>query len=289
MQPIATIPVANVLGEGVLWDGRTQSVWWTDIEQCRLYRYVWPGGPLKTYVTPERLGSFGFVSGSSRLVAAFETGFALFDPETGALDWLWRKVRPGQRLNDGRVDCQGRFWAGSLAERREEKGKAELYCLDGKGQVTTHARGLTISNGICWSPDSSRFYLADSPAKLIWRYGFDPAAGTISDRQVFAADAGGIPDGSAVDAGGCLWNASWDTGCVIRYAPDGRLDRRIALPAGRPTCVAFGGPELNLLFVTSARFELDPEALQRQPEAGHLFVFLLDVAGLPEHRYRLSR
>jgi len=284
MIPIDAIKVGNTLGEGVLWDVETQSLWWTDIEERSLYRYDWNRRILDRHATPERLGSFGFIQGSGRLIAAFESGFSFFDPSSGATDWLARPEvgRPGLRFNDGRVDRQGRFWAGSMAESEAAAGQGSLYRLDGNGRVSRQETGITISNSICWSPDGSVFYFADTPRRTIWHYACD-AGGAISNRRVFAeTPPGAFPDGATVDAEGFIWCAHWGAGQVVRYAPDGRIDRRLEVPARQPSCVALGGPDLDLLFVTSARIDLNDAA----PGDGDVFITQAGVRGLPENRFR---
>jgi sugar lactone lactonase YvrE len=291
MEPIKIIRVGNTLGEGVLWNVETQSLWWTDIEERCLYRYTWSSQSLTRLTTPERLCSFGFVHGSDRLIAAFESGFALYDPIDGATAWLARPEagRFGLRLNDGRVDRQGRFWAGSMAETAARAGEANLYCVDEAGHAHRREGGITISNGICWSPDSSTFYFADSPRRTIWQYAFDAASGDISDRRVFAeTPEGALPDGANVDAEGFLWSAQWGAGRVVRYAPDGRIDRILEVPDSQPSCVAFGGPDLDLLFVTTARDGLKESVLKREINAGDVFVYNVGVAGLPDGRFLLN-
>jgi sugar lactone lactonase YvrE len=291
VEPAKIIEVGNTLGEGVLWDVETQSLWWTDIQERRLYRYDWNSRSLNQFITPERLCSFGFIQGSSQLIAAFESGFALYDAAGNSTTWLARPEldRPGIRLNDGRVDCQGRFWAGGMAETDAAVGKARLYCLDGTGRMHIRESGITVANSICWSPDSTGFYFADSQRRTIWRYAFDAASGEISDRRIFAqTPSGASPDGAAVDSEGFLWCAQWGAGRVARYAPGGHIERVLELPVSQPSCVTFGGPNLDLLFVTSARVGLSRDALARHPGAGNVFVYNVGITGLPEGRFLLS-
>jgi len=288
MTPATIISVGNTLGESVLWNVETQSLWWTDIQERRLYRFDWDSQSLTQLALPERLCSFGFVAGSECLIAAFESGFALYDPRDGKVAWLARPElnRPGMRLNDGRVDRQGRFWAGSMAETAANTGKAHLYCVDETGRAHCRESGITISNSICWSPDSTRFYFADSPRRTIWQYAFDAASGSISDRRVFVETPdGAFPDGASVDAEGFLWSAQWGAGRIVRYAPDGCIERVLEVPASQPSCIAFGGPNLDLLFVTTAREGLKEEALKREISAGDVYVYDIGVVGLPEGRF----
>jgi len=284
MKPGERIEVADELGECVLWDSATQSVWWTDIEGRALHRLDWLSRTLQTYATPTRLASFGFVEGGSALIAAFDCGFALFDPVSGTMGTCIHPegLDDGLRMNDGRVDRQGRFWAGSMVEKRPSEREARLYCV-GAGRIETRERGLVIANGLCWSPDNTFCYFADSMHRIIWRYRFDAQTGELSERREFARSRGeAVPDGATVDADGYLWSAQWGGGCVIRYAPDGRIDRIVDVPVSQPSCVAFGGPDLDLLFVTSARCGLTAP----QTGAGDLFVYNVATRGLPESRFK---
>ena len=284
------VAVGNTLGEGVLWDVPGQRAWWTDIQERRLYRYDPVARLLDQFELPQRLGSFGLIEGSDRIIAAFETGFAFYQPESGQLEWI---EQPGHeaanvRFNDGRVDRQGRFWAGSMVEGAGA-ASGKLYCL-ASGAPGASSKilltGIAISNSICFSPDGRQMYFADSPHRMIVRYDLDPHGGAISNRQVFArTPPGAYPDGSHVDAQGHLWNAQWGSGKVVRYAPDGTISGTIDVPASHVSCVAFGGADLDLLFVTSARQELNPIQLAGEPHAGDLFIYQLNIKGLADARF----
>jgi L-arabinonolactonase len=286
---IDTVSVGNTLGEGVLWDSVGKRAWWTDIQERQLYRYEPVSRALERFDLPQRLGSFGFIEGSERLIAAFESGFAYYHPPTAALEWISRpqQAAANVRFNDGRVDAQGRFWAGTMVEGTGEPN-AKLYCLAG-GVSAEHLTQISICNSLCFSPDRRRMYFADSPQCAILVFDLDPDSGVLSNRRIFArTPPGAFPDGSNVDSQGHLWNAQWGAGCVMRYAPDGTISGRIDLPVTQPTCVAFGGAALDLLFITSAREGLDAAALSTQPQAGHVFIFQTDVAGCEESRYRIA-
>jgi L-arabinonolactonase len=290
MDPVAVIQAENMLGECILWDAQTESAWWTDIAGKALLKFDWRKRSLSRFPTPTRLGSFGFIEGQNFIIGAFEAGFALFDPETGMTSALLRPegLTSTMRLNDGRVDPQGRFWAGAMVETPDRTHLAALYCLE-NGNIQAQEQGVAISNGICWSPDGTRFYFADSARQIIWRYAFDIVAGAISDREEFARTTGpACPDGATVDEEGYLWSAQWAGGCVVRYAPDGQIDRVIQMQVSQPTCVAFGGPNLDLLFVTTARAGLDQAMLLSQTGAGDVFVYNVGVRGLPENRFKLN-
>jgi L-arabinonolactonase len=287
---LTTIPVANTLGEGVLWDEMKECLWWTDIPERRLYHYDPSQGIYEWHSLPERLCSFGFVADSDLLICAFESGFAYYHPPSGNIEWLERPLHAvsGVRFNDGRVDRHGRFWAGSMVEGNHTPA-GKLYCLDGRVSEV-HLSGLTISNSVCFSPDGHYMYFADSPHRTIIRFETDRMTGALSNRTLFAVTPpGAFPDGSTIDREGYLWNAQWGGGCIVRYAPSGAVSFRIDLPVTQPTCVAFGGTGLDLLFVTTAREGLTGPALMAQPTAGDVFVFQTDVAGIFETRYRRQR
>ena len=290
---IDIVPVGHLHGEGVQWNADDGCLWWTDISGCALHRYALEQRQLHSWATPERLGCFAFVEGDARLLAAFASGFALFDPATGRVEWLDRcePAGSGRRFNDGRVDRQGRFWAGTMVEDAAVAGpySAALYCLGADGRAQPRETGVGIANGLCWSPDGHTLYFADSPRHAIYAYDFDVDSGRIGNRRQFARTGPGVePDGSCVDAEGCLWNAQWGAGRVLRYAPDGRVLETLETPGAlQPTCVAYAGPALDLLCVTSARVGLAPAALAAQAHAGDLFVYQAGVRGLRESRARL--
>lgn len=285
---IETLRVENELGEGVIWDAAGAAVWWTDIQGSALYRYRPQDKKLEQWATPERLGSFALVANSDQLICGFASGFAYFNPASGAIQWLSKieSDNSGTRLNDGRADRQGRFWAGSMVEVGEQ-GAGALYCLDHQLRVSSQIAGLSISNGLCWSPDGTIMYHTDTPSRRIYRYDFDTATGAISNQSLLVrTEKGCFPDGATVDADGYLWSAQWAASRVVRYSPEGEIDFVLSLPVSQPTCVAFGGPELNRLFITSAYQGLDAEARAAQPEAGNLFIFETDIAGIADPQFQ---
>ena len=279
-----TVSVENELGEGVIWDAAGAAVWWTDIEGRALYRYSPADKQLQQWSTPERLGCFALVADSDNLICGFASGFAYYNPATGAVQWLGKiePDNPGTRLNDGRADRQGRFWAGSMVEAGEPGGGA-LYSINNQLQVCRQISGLTISNGLCWSPDGKLMYHTDTPSRSIYRYEFDTASGVISNQRLLVrTEKGCFPDGATVDAEGYIWSAQWAASRVVRYSPAGEVDFILPLPVSQPTCVAFGGPGLNRLFITSAHQGLDNRARAAQPEAGNLFIFETDIQGVAD-------
>lgn len=225
---IETVTVKNTLGEGVIWNSRSSTIWWTDIESCRLYCYDLRSKEHKYYFTPERLCSFAFTTNKDWLIVAFESGFAYYNPLNEEVRWITRPQvdQPHIRFNDGRVDRQGRFWAGTMVEDQiDEREKGCLYRLDPDGKAIPVLGDLLIPNSLCWSPDSRKLYFADSVANRIDQYDFDAISGTLSNRETFAKTPDHIyPDGSIIDKDGYLWNAQWGASRVVRYAPDGEID-----------------------------------------------------------------
>jgi L-arabinonolactonase len=292
MELVATIPAACVLGEGPVWDHRLSCLWFTDIQSSQLLRLDWPSAELTRFALPERLGSLGLTADPELLVCAFASGFALYAPATGICQWLHKTESEyrGVRMNDGRVDRQGRFWAGSMVENRKVAGSdgGALYRLDDTHTSPVALRGgITISNATCFAPDGTALYFTDTPTQDILRYPLDAETGAIGEPAVFAQIVGeAYPDGADVDAEGRLWNAEWGSGRVTAYSPDGSQFAQIDLPVSHVTCPAFGGADLNLLFVTSAREGLSDEQLAREPNAGDVFVYRLGVTGLPASIWR---
>lgn len=287
---IDAIDVGNTLGEGVLWRASDQSAWWTDIQERKLFRLSWPGGALKTFNLPERLGSFGFIAGDdSRLVCAFASGFALFQPATGEVDWISRptELLNGLRLNDGGVAPDGTFWAGSMVETEAGDEKLSGFYRLSDGVASLIFNGLRISNGVAWSPLGDEVYFADSAKQVIYRSAYPPSSFELSEQEVFAKLATGAPDGAATDRAGRYWSAIWGEAALNCYLPDGELLQTIEVPAKQPTCVAFGGSDENLIFVTSAREGLSEAELYEFPKSGSLFVYKSNTCGSRAYRYML--
>jgi sugar lactone lactonase YvrE len=287
VQATCAVDCKNVLGEGAVWCPREHVLWWIDISNPSLWRFDPRADRVDHWPLPKPPGSFALRK-TGGFLFAFRNGLATLDAPGGELQW--REV-PGlalgdERFNDGKADRAGRFWSGTL-DRRLAAPIGQLYRVEPGFRVTAVDRGFTISNGIGWSPDDRTMYFTDTPSRRIYRYDFDPAAGTVANRRVLVeVEPGhGGPDGMTVDAEGFVWSAQFDRWCVNRYAPDGRLDRSIRLPVQRPTTCMFGGPDLATLYVTSARMDLADAALAGQPQAGGVFALEPGVRGLPEPRF----
>jgi L-arabinonolactonase len=281
------VDAKNKLGEVPVWDRVDQALWWVDIEGKLLQRYEEKTGRTREWHLPERIGSFALRE-QGGLVCAMASGLAFFDTETGELDWIARPdTNPRNRFNDGKCDRNGRFWAGTMDDKLTEHSGA-LFRLDPDRYVHRVAEGIGISNSLAWSPDDRTFYFADTLDRTIYAYDYDKHRGTIANRRVLAdhKDQPGNPDGSTIDAEGYLWNAQWDGWRLVRFAPDGRVDRVVELPVQKPTSCMFGGPDLATLYVTTAVWDLQGEALARQPWAGALLAIDVGVKGLPEPRFK---
>jgi len=283
---VQRIDVGATLGEGVIWDHRLGEAFWTDIQGRTFYRYELSSKTLRHIDLEERLTAFGLSEDRQWLIAAFETGFAWFSAQSGEVCWIERleEGATGRRFNDGRVGPDGRFWCGTMVEDASLAGGEEgrLYCLDGEGRSVVAFSGVSISNSLCWSPDGATMYFADSPKRKIWAFEYDMKNGVAGAKRIFAETPEGVyPDGAVVDAEGCLWSAQWGGARVARYSPDGDLLVTVDVPISQPSCVAFGGDNLDLLFVTSAREGLSVERLDSEPFAGDVFVYKTESTGLP--------
>jgi L-arabinonolactonase len=279
----------NWLGESVIWDDRNSVLYWVDIHGKELWRWrPFEGGEPSIFSLPERPGAVGLRE-TAGLVLGMEKGFAFFDEGTGRLETVAsvEKNLPTTRLNDGRVDPVGRFVCGGMDEAADQQPISAVYSLEPDRSVRRLIDGVCCSNSTCWGANGKTLYFTDMPTRRIDKFDYDVERGTISNRQPFALfETGrGLPDGSTVDSEGCLWNAVWGGGKIVRFTPDGRLDREIRLPVTNPTCLAFGAKDLDVLFVTSAWFGLTEEQHDQEPLAGSLFAVEPGVRGLPESRY----
>lgn len=282
---VECVQTANaLLAESPSWDAKRRVLYWADLERPAIFRWNSQHGQTGFWPMSEPLGCVA-TARSGRLIFADAAGIGVLTPDTGEIERISdpEVSLPDNRFNDGKVDRQGRFWAGTMPAQGVQPS-GSLYRMDRNLKVRRMDEGFICSNGMGWSPDDRTMYFTDSIVRTIWAYDFEAASGQIGNRRVFArlpADDG-LPDGLAVDSEGFVWSAIWDGWRLIRYAPDGDIDREIRMPVQRPTSCAFGGDDLSTLFVTSASMGLDAAALARGPLAGGLFSIPVDVAGLPE-------
>lgn len=279
------------LGEGPIWDAETGCLFWIDSLGGIVHRLDPASGARQDYIVPAPIGSMSLCR-SGGAILSLQDGFHRYDFATGRATpfALLGLGNPDVRLNDGKTDRQGRFLAGTMHLHRAE-GEAVmggLFRLNPDGTTTQLVEDIATSNGPCFSPDGRTLYFADSSRQTIWAFDYDTAIGTPRNKRVFVdlSALGTAPDGATVDAEGHLWSALIRTGTIARFDPAGRMVRRIDFPVCYPTSLAFGGPDLDVLYVTSIskslRFE-DPAE-----DAGGLFAIEgLGIRGLAEPRCAL--
>ena len=278
------------LGECPTWDGAEQALFWIDSFAPALNRFDPATGATRRWALPDPVGSFALVEGRHAAVVALGSGLHELDLGTGATGLLHAAPydQVNYRFNDGRCDRQGRFWVGATRQHdsQEPDGGAAVWRLD-RGELSRQVTGTTIANGTAFSPDGRTMYLADRPNWQVLAFDFDPVAGIASNRRTFArVPEGHYPDGAAVDAEGGYWCALFRAGRILRFAPDGRLDRDLKAPSLMPTMICFGGPDLSTMFVTTTAWLLGKAGRAQEPQGGGLFRCDVGATGLPERRYR---
>lgn len=278
----------DVLGECPLWHVGEQALYWVDIRAPAIRRLDWASQSVRSWVMPGLVGSIALAEGGG-LVVALPDRIALFDTHSEALRTLAAIADPfeGHRFNDGRCDRQGRFWVGSM-HNTSRAPVGVLYRFDPAAGLVPALDGICIPNSLAWSPDGRTMYFADSLSHTISAHDFDIETAAIGPARVFARSAPpAFADGSTVDAEGFLWNAEFLGARLVRYAPDGRIDRVVPLAFARPTCCAFGGPDLATLFITSTSQPMANGAAD-SALAGGLFAMQPGVPGLAEPACRLA-
>jgi sugar lactone lactonase YvrE len=273
--------VRCTLGEGPVWVEREQAVYWVDIVEQRVFRWSREHG-VRSFEPGAHVCSLAPRVDGGFIGAGYD-GFLAIDLEKG----LTNLGNPeadleNNRFNDGKVDRSGRFWAGTM-DRREKEASGSLYRLDPDLCWTRIDTGYRVTNGPAFSVDGRTMYHTDSAIQRVYAFDLD-AAGSASARRLLVqfGDGDGYPDGMTLDAEGCLWIAFWDGWCVRRISPSGERLQELRLPVQRPTSCTFGGPGLDLLFITSARRDLSEDALAMQPNAGGLFMTVPGARGIAE-------
>jgi len=269
----------NRLGEGPRWHPVEHILYWVDIESKQIHRFDPVRAAHDQWSFDTTIGCLAFRE-QGGLILATGKGFQfwkpgespepILDPEAGKTD---------ARFNDGAVDPQGRFWAGTIASG----ASSALYRLDSDLQIKRMIDAVTISNGIGWSPDGDTMYFTDTLRYAVYAFDFDGPSGEISNRRVLISTEGeeGVPDGLAVDREGCIWSARWGGWKIVRYDPLGRMMQEIPVPVQQPTSCTFGGPDFKDLYITSAWTELSAQERSSQPHAGDLFRLQVETPGLP--------
>jgi sugar lactone lactonase YvrE len=289
---ITPLPVAaSLLGESPFWHPDEAALWWCDIPGQRLNRFD-PALGLHEHWDFQSEPGCCIPLPSGEFVLAMRDGLWRFDPKRGERKRLAKApYNPAlERFNDGKADPQGRVWAGTIYEPREP-ALAALYCYT-RGKIERRADGITVSNGLAFSPDGRTMYWSDTKAHVVYAFDFEPGGGTLANRRVFAqfplkvaeqdlATYGGRPDGAAVDSEGCYWTAMFEGARVLRLSPAGEVIAEVALPVRCPTMPCFGGADLRTLYITTAREKRPAEELAREPWAGCVLQLRVDVPGLP--------
>ncbi len=284
--PVQPVLAARArLGECPVWDAQQQQLYWIDIYNHRVHQFDPATGNSRWFETGDLVSAIA-LAGDNRLLLALRDRLAWLDTQTAQISVLHQIEfpYPDTRPNDGKCDPQGRFWIGSISETT---GQAALYRYDSDGSLHLMETGLTISNGLGWSPDGATFYLTDSPRRQIYAYDFEAETGSISNRRVLVdlGDEPVEPDGLAVDSQGNLWSALWDGWAVVCFSPAGQELQRVKMPVQRPTCVTFGGADFSDLYITSASVGLSQKEIQQGLYAGDLFRFSPDIPGMPTHSF----
>jgi sugar lactone lactonase YvrE len=275
------------LGEGPVWDPIERCVYFVDVVARRVHRIDVSSSASRVFDVDRMAGAVALTRGGD-LLLAMQGGFARLDPRTAAVRPIAtvEADRADIRMNDGKCDPAGRFWAGTMAiDERPHCGS--LYRLDPGGRVHTMLSGVSISNGLDWSADARVMYFIDSPTRGIDAFDFDLSSGAIANRRTVArvAHGSGVPDGMTLDTDGCLWVALWSGGAVHRYTPDGTLDAVVHVPCAYPTSCTFGGDDLGDLFITTAATKMSAAEREREPHAGGVFVARPGVTGRVPNRF----
>lgn len=290
------VDARNMCGEGPLWHPLHDAIYWTDINGFTVQRYTPGSGELRRWEFGEPACALSLTTDPDTLLLALGSQVILWSPRTDTRTVLARPEAdtPAHRLNDGATDPSGAFWVGSMPNNVAPDGTPQdvggftgsLFRVMPDGAVSAQDRGFGITNTLVWSPDQRTFHCGDSEANVIYAYDFDVRESRIDQRRTFFEGfERGAPDGSAMDVEGYVWNCRFGGKCLVRVAPDGRVDRVIELPASNVTNCDFGGPDLRTLYVTTAALG----APDGDEHAGGLFALELDVSGLPTHAFRLAQ
>lgn len=288
LQAELLIDAHALVGEGPIWDADASVLWWLDIMAGKLYAYDPDTAANREWDVGQHVGTV-VQRASGGLLLALRDGFAAYDPASGALEMLVDPEAhlPGNRFNDGKCDPGGRFWAGSMAYE-DQSDQGNVYRLDTDQSVHRMIEEIGISNGIIWSLDAKTMYYTDSLDFAIRAYDYDVETGGIRNERIVIdiPEAMGFADGFTIDEEGMLWVAHFGGSCVRRWNPDtATVLAEIALPTSCVTACAFGGPNLDRLYITSACFRLSEAEKAEQPHAGGLFVAEAGVRGVPSDKY----
>jgi sugar lactone lactonase YvrE len=281
--------IGNELGESPIWMPDEQALYWIDIEGCKVFKYTPSTKDLKTFEVDFPITSL-WPCADGRWITAAKTGLFYWDSKTGQSEFILDPEADAEdlRCNDAVVDRQGRLLVGTINGVVYDSPDGSIYRYDGGESIVKLDSGFACSNGIGFSPNGKTIYAADSFNNRIRAYDYDTDAGTVSGCRDFATIAAedGFPDGLIVDSEGFVWNAHWAGGRIRRYDPSGKMEREIKLPVANTTCLAFGGEQLDELYITTAWFTMSDEDRKANPTAGDLFRIKTDVKGLVEPKFK---
>lgn len=289
-EPRCLWPAGATLGEGLCWSVREQALYWVDILERQLHRCTADGGERRSWSFDDTISAVAERRSAPGLAVTLRRGLALFDPASARLQRLHEPEpeRAENRFNDGKCDAHGRFWGGTMDFAcRARTGALYRFGPNGHGDRVADL-GWAVTNGPTWSLDGRTLYVNNTVEREVVAYDFDAASGAIANPRVWLRfeSHDGFPDGMTTDADGRLWIAHWGAACVTCHAPDSATElQRVQLPTSHITNVAFGGPRMSTLFISSARFELSAKKLAAQPLAGALFAVETNAVGMPAHTF----
>ncbi len=280
------------IGESPIWSVPEQALYWIDVKAPAFYRLNPAAGATRTWPLPDEIGCYALYAREPAALLALRSGLFRLDLANDALTRLadppYNPLR--FRFNEGGCDGKGRFWTGTMFDPKEETGNPEpgpLFSYTASTGLIAQPDTALIANGLCWTKDGGAMFFAHSKEQTIYQFDFDLGRGRISNRRSFAQIPAhlGMPDGAALDEEGCYWSAIHGGSRLIRFKPDGQVDREVKLPVSQPTMCAFAGPNLDVLYVTSAASGLSIVHKVTEPHAGGLFRFRPGVCGLPTHGF----
>lgn len=283
------LEVRNVIGEGPVWHSQEECLYWVNfIEQYQILRFFPQTRRMEVFETGVPVMALG-IRKAGGFIAATGLGIASWETQRRTLEPLCDPLagRTGCRFNDAATDSRGRFWVGTLNDTNPKGPDGELFCVQGDGSWQVMDKNITVANGIGWSPDRKIMYFTDSFRYSVYAYDYSADTGKITNRRTFVQTSpdAGVPDGLTVDSDGFVWSAFWGGWKVVRYNPEGNVDREYRLPVPNPTSCAFGGKRLDKLYITSASLGLSNEEKDRHVQSGDLFCLRAGFTGMDEPRF----
>jgi sugar lactone lactonase YvrE len=286
----------DLCGESPIWDEQTQTFCWVDIVKKKIHRHQMTIGQTNSWSTSDFPTAIAWRSSQPGLITAFANSIDFFDFDTGDTTHLCKTdPKEGNRNNEGKCDARGRFWVGSMqtnlnpdgTDREMDSNCGALFRVDRDGTTSRHSpHEIGLSNTMAWSPDNKIFYFGDTARNEIYAFDYDLDSGTVSNKRIhFEGYNRGAPDGSCIDSDGCLWNARFSGGCIVRITPNGKLDKVLELPVTNPTSCIFGGQDMRTLFITSARVGLEPQQLAGNDKEGAVLAFDTSVNGTSTEKF----